>query len=142
MKNDINKFIQDRQNLLHFHLLRKYFRPIIKKNNREFLLKSENVDDYHLPNLHYVIFWNWTDNPWFSWVPWKVRDFSCMTTMNKLNKRKYTIVLLKFVMPFLLIIQVDHLLHHRLFALHQFYYINEQFYLTTERKNSCDWILP
>lgn len=45
-------------------------------------MKSNRI--YHLPDLHDVVLRDGADNPRFDGVPGEVRDFGCVTTMNKL----------------------------------------------------------
>ena len=81
---------QDQLNFLHFRLPCKYFlpkKPSKRKKSTGFFKRSDR--SYHLPNLHDVVFWNWTDYPWLSWIPWKVWNLSCMTTVNKLERDSY-----------------------------------------------------
>lgn len=46
---------------------------------------------YHLPNLHNVVFGHRADDPGLVGVPREVRDLGCVSSMNKLDRRKATI---------------------------------------------------
>jgi len=87
-KIDLYWFILDQQHLLQFHLQCKYFPPRKEKKtisnwNQYFI---SYCLPYHLPNLHDIIFRNWTNYPRFIGIPWKIRDLGCMSTMNELNE--------------------------------------------------------
>lgn len=38
----------------------------------------------HLPNLHYVVFRDRTNDPWLVWIPGEVANLRCVTAVNKL----------------------------------------------------------
>ena len=51
-----------------------------------------NKSAYHLPDLHYIVFWYRTNHPGLIGIPGEVRDLGSVTTVNKLTwktRRKF-----------------------------------------------------